>query len=154
MTASKIRRATVSDRDELANLRAALWPESSAEEHGLELDALLTTGMCGTLPLAIFVSCEEGGRLNGFVEVGLRSHADGCDESRPVGYLEGWFVTEEARRRGIGGELVHAAEEWSRGQGCREMASDALIDNTVSQQAHEKWGFVAGDRCVHFRKPL
>lgn len=154
MTTSRIRLATVSDRDELANLRAALWPESSAEEHGRELDALLSTGMSGILPLVIFVSCEESGRLNGFVEVGLRSHADGCDESQPVGYVEGWFVAEGWRGQGIGGELVRAAEDWSRAQGCREMASDALIDNTASQHAHEKLGFIAGDRCVHFRKPL
>jgi aminoglycoside 6'-N-acetyltransferase I len=89
--------------------------------------------MSGTSPMAIFVSREESGRLNRFVEVGLRSHADGCDESRPVGYVEGWFVAEGWRRQGIGGELVHTAEEWSRAQGCREMASDALIDNTVSR---------------------
>ncbi len=154
MTNSRIRRATVSDRDELANLRAALWPEDSAEEHSRELDVRLSTGMCGILPLAIFVSSEESGRLNGFVQVGLRSHADGCDETQPVGYVEGWFVAEGWRRQGIGGELVCAAEDWSRAQGCREMASDALMDNTVSQHAHEKLGFIAGDRCVHFRKPL
>jgi aminoglycoside 6'-N-acetyltransferase I len=154
VTSNTIRRAVISDRGELSQLRAALWPESSAEEHSRELDALLSSGVCGILPLAIFVSCEESGRLNGFVEVGLRSHADGCDESRPVGYIEGWFVAEGWRRQGIGGELVRAAEEWSRAQGCREMASDALIDNTVSQHVHEKLGFIAGDRCVHFRKPL
>jgi aminoglycoside 6'-N-acetyltransferase I len=154
MTTSKIRRATVSDRDELANLRMALWPESSVEEHSRKLDALLSSGMSGILPLAIFVSCEEGGKLTGFVEVGLRSHADGCDESRPVGYLEGWFVAAGWRWQGTGGELVRAAEEWSRAQGCREMASDALVDNTGSQLAHEKLGYIAVDRCVHFRKPL
>jgi aminoglycoside 6'-N-acetyltransferase I len=106
------------------------------------------------LPLAIFVSCEEDGKLIGFVEVGVRSHADGCDESRPVGYIEGWFVAARWRRQGIGGDLVRAAEEWSRAQGCREMASDALVDNTVSQHAHEKLGYMVVDRCVHFRKPL
>jgi aminoglycoside 6'-N-acetyltransferase I len=154
MTTSRIRRATVSDRDELANLRAALWPEGSADAHGRELDVILGTGMSGTLPMALFVSSEESGRINGFVEVGLRSHADGCDESRPVGYVEGWFVAEGWRRQGIGGELVRTAEEWSRAQGCREMASDALIDNAASQHAHERLGFIAGDRYVHFRKQL
>lgn len=110
--------------------------------------------MSGILPLAIFVSCEESGKLIGFVEVGLRSHADGCDEARPVGYIEGWFVAAGWQRQGIGGELLRAGEEWSRAQGCREMASDALVDNTVSQHAHEKLGYIAVDRCVHFRKPL
>lgn len=135
-------------------MRAARWPEESAEEHGRELDALLSTGVCGILPFAIFVLQDEGGELSGFVEVGLRSHADGCDESQPVGYVEGWFVAEGSRRQGIGRELVRAAEDWSRAQGCREMASDALIDNSVSQRAHERLGFIARDRCVHFRKPL
>ena len=104
--------------------------------------------------MAIFVSFDEGSALTGFLEGGLRSHADGCNPAIPVGYIEGWFVREEFRNRGVGRDLMRAAEEWALAQGCREMASDALIDNAVSQHAHEALGFEVVDRCVHFRKGL
>jgi aminoglycoside 6'-N-acetyltransferase I len=104
--------------------------------------------------MAILVSEDENGALIGFLEVGLRSHADGCDPARPVGFVEGWFVQEQFRNRGIGGGLMRSAEDWARAQGCREMASDALIDNDGSQRAHKALGFDVVDRCVHFRKVL
>ena len=92
--------------------------------------------------------------MTGFLEVGLRSHADGCDTRQPVGFVEGWFVREEHRGQGVGRELMHAAEEWARAQGCLEMASDALIDNAGSEGAHTALGFEIVDRCIHFRKAL
>jgi aminoglycoside 6'-N-acetyltransferase I len=39
--------------------------------------------------------------------------------------VEGWFVQEEFRNRGVGRELMRSAEDWPRGQGCLEVASDA-----------------------------
>jgi aminoglycoside 6'-N-acetyltransferase I len=110
--------------------------------------------MCGTLPASVFVAEDEREDLLGFLDVGLRSHADGCDPERPVGFVEGWFVREEVRGQGIGKQLMEAAEEWARKHRCREMASDALIDNATSHLAHESLGFEVVDRCVHFRKAL
>jgi aminoglycoside 6'-N-acetyltransferase I len=149
-----VRRARREDRTGLAGLRALLWPDGSVEEHLAEIDDWFATGMNGSLPSANFVSESDEGTLAGFVQAGLRSHADGCDPARPVGFIEGWFVREEYRGQGIGAELMRAAEEWSRGQRCREMASDALIDNSESLSAHEAMGFEVVDRCVHFRKSL
>jgi aminoglycoside 6'-N-acetyltransferase I len=84
----------------------------------------------------------------------LRSHADGCNPSRPVGYVEGWFVAENHRHNGIGRKLLTAAEDWARSQGCVEIASDTWIDNEVSQRVHEALGYEVVDRCVHYRKTL
>jgi aminoglycoside 6'-N-acetyltransferase I len=127
-------------------MRHALWPDSSAEGHLRELEL--------GLPVVNFVALDEREWLIGFAEAGLRSHADGCDPLRPVGYLEGWFVREEFRNRGVGRALIRAAEDWARAKGCTEMASDALIDNHRSQRAHEALGFEVVDRCVHYRKRL
>jgi aminoglycoside 6'-N-acetyltransferase I len=149
-----IRLAQPKDREQLARLREALWPESSAEEHSKELLGILDGKGFGTMPLIELVAEESSGMLLGFLEVGLRSHADGCDVSRAVGYVEGWYVAESHRKRGIGRKLMVAAEEWARSQGCVEMASDALLGNVVSEQAHHALGFAVVDRCIRFRKAL
>jgi len=154
MTSARVRAAQPADRDELAKMRRLLWPNAAAEEQLKELDDALRNGMPGTLPGVILVSQCEGGALLGFLEVGLRSHADGCDPTRPVGYVEGWFVQEAFRDQGVGKGLMRAAEDWARALGSVEMASDALIDNEGSQSAHAALGFEVVDRCVHFRKRL
>jgi aminoglycoside 6'-N-acetyltransferase I len=150
----KVRQAHPSDKDELAKLRELLWPEASIEDHGKELGSILRSRMYGTLPLTILVAQDESGALTGFIEVGLRSHADGCDPARPVGYVEGWFVPEAYRKQGIGSALMRSAEVWARDQDCLEMASDTWIDNEISLRSHQALGFEVVDRCIHFRKPL
>lgn len=133
-----------------------LWPAASAADHAAELRLLLDgrASLVVTLPITILVAVASDGKLAGFVEVDLRSHADGCDPSKPVGYVEGWYVADEYRHRGIGKKLIDAAEEWARSHGCAEIASDAVIENLVSQRAHEALGYEVVDRCVHYRKKL
>ena len=152
----RVRPARVADCDTIARMCAALWPDASAEEHGREVLQKIQGRGASTLPITIFLAevvakspAESRGshdasdaqlaktQLIGFAEVGLRSHADGCDASHAVGFLEGWYVIESWRGRGVGRSLVAAAEEWARGHGCHEMASDTWIDNEASQRAHE-----------------
>lgn len=142
------------DRKELAELRVLLWLDAQLTEQLQEVDEIVTRGTNGNLPVALLVSQDEHGALTGFLEVRLRSHADGWDPTRSVGFVEGWFVRAPFRNRGVGRELMRAAEDWARSQGCVEMASDALIENEASQHAHEPMGFDVVDRCVHFRKLL
>ncbi len=134
-------------------MRNALWPDSSVEHHEEELVPILSGKSPGIMPLVYFVA-EENGAVVGFVEVGLRSTADGCDWARAVGYIEGWYVAESHRRRGVGGQLIAAAENWAREQGCAEMASDTQIDNTQSLQAHLRLGYEIAERSILFRKSL
>jgi len=149
-----VRQARSIDVRELAELCALLWPDGSIEEHLIEVENKTASGKSGTLPVAFFVAEDPNNALAGFIEVGLRSHADGCDTTRPVGYIEGWYVREQQRHAGVGRELMRAAENWSREQGCLEVASDALIDNPLSQHAHSALGFEVVDRCIHYRKAL
>jgi aminoglycoside 6'-N-acetyltransferase I len=130
-----------------------LWPDGSLAEHAEDAAAILAGQPPSTTPLVVFVA-ETEGEVVGFVEAGLRSHADGCDPRRPVGFVEGWYVEEGHRRHGVGRALLQAAEDWARSQGCRELASDTWADNEPSQRVHEALGFEVVDRCVHYRKPL
>lgn len=148
-----VRRARAADIEALAALRAALWPEGPLAEHREEVAAILDGRPRSTLPLVVIVA-EEGADLTGFVEVGLRSHANGCDPGAAVGYVEGWFVAPLHRRKGVGRALLEAAEAWCREEGATEIASDTWIDNRASRRAHEALGFLAVDRCVNYRKPL
>ena len=92
-------------------------------------------------------------RLGAFLEASIRSHVEDC-ETDNVGYLEGWFVEFRYRRLGVGRELVRYAENWAREKGCTEMASDAEVDNLISQQAHNNLGYNETSRLVHLRKEL
>jgi aminoglycoside 6'-N-acetyltransferase I len=154
MLALSLRKSQASDWSDLIGMRASLWPDTPVEELDRELDPILQSGMSGTLPATILVAQDESGSLIGFLEVGLRSHADGCDPAHAVGYIEGWFVQETFRNHGVGKELMRAAEDWARGHGCVQMASDTWIDNEASQRAHLSLGFEVVDRCVNFRKAL
>lgn len=146
----QVRQASPSDLDAIVDLCCLLWPDAPREEHAEEISPILATNLCGTLPAAVFLTADN----TGFLQVGLRSHADGCDPAQPVGFIEGLYVREEARKHGIARTLLQAAEEWSRNQGAKEMASDTWIDQAVSIHAHQAMGFEIVDRCVHFRKLL
>jgi|SRR5215469_891127 len=154
MNEVRIRTATPADCHQLSCLREALWPESSAKQHAIELTSLVKEKKNGTMPLVVFVAEAVSGLLIGFLEAGLRSHADGCDPKHPVGFVEGWFVSESQRGKGIGALLLAAAEDWARSHGCIEIASDTWIDHTLSQRVHEALKFEVVDRCVHYRKAL
>jgi aminoglycoside 6'-N-acetyltransferase I len=154
MHSVQIRLAVPADSPQLSRLLEALWPEAPAAEHARDIAPILAGAPLGTLPLVIFVAEESGGVLQGFLEVGLRSHADGCDPRLPVGFVEGWFVIESHRAQGVGARLLAVAEDWARSHGCVEMASDTWLDNEVSQRVHEALKFDVVDRCVHYRKAL
>ena len=148
-----IRKGLPDDSAALVGMRCELWPDGTGDEHRVEADAILAGHPHSTMPLVVFVA-EAERTLVGFVEVGLRSHADGCDAARPCAFVEGWFVAKEWRHRGVGRALIAAAEAWSIEQGCREIASDTWIDADESQKAHRALGFEVVDRCVNFRKSL
>lgn len=151
-----IRPAQLSDLEQLSGMCEALWPTSPAEEHAKEVRLILggNASLVLTMPLSIFVAEETDGMLVGFVEVDVRSHADGCNPSKSVGYIEGWYVAEQYRQQGVGRKLLTKAEEWARYHNCVEIASDATIENERSQRAHEALGYQVVDRCVHYRKDL
>jgi aminoglycoside 6'-N-acetyltransferase I len=149
----RVRLGMPADAETVARQFLALWPDGTLDEQRAEAETILSGIPPSTLPLVVLVA-EAGGEVVGFIEVGLRSHADGCDGRHPVGFVEGWFVAPEHRGNGVGRALMRAAEDWARSQGCREMASDTWLESEPSQRAHLALGFEVVDRCVHFRKVI
>lgn len=133
-------------------MRQALWPDAEASELTADARRYFEDPRFRVFLERVLVA-QQSGEIVGMIELSLRSVADGCTSS-PVPYIEGWFVAEHARRKGIGRALVQAAEEWARVQGATEIASDIDIENRVSEDAHKKLGFEEVDRTVSFRKSL
>lgn len=146
-----VRPVTPADRDRWVAMRHALWPDAERDELGAEADAYLRGE--GFMLEAVLVAADAGGALVGFAEVSLRPYAEGCTTS-PVAYLEGWYVEPAHRGRGAGRALVAAAEAWARTRGCREFASDALVENVASARAHAALGFEEVEQIRCFRKDL
>jgi aminoglycoside 6'-N-acetyltransferase I len=144
-----IRPLVLADLPAWKRMRVQLWPNLTPADNDADYANMLSPAR----RCSVFVAESDEGRLSGFVEVSLRDTADGCDSS-PVGYVEGWFVEQAFRGKGIGRALVASAEAWARSFGCTEMASDALIDNIDSQRAHARLGYAEVDRMVSFRKSL
>ena len=137
------------DLPEWLRMRRALWPEIAEDDEAADAEAWLAWPNA-----VVLVAVRPDGRgLAGFAELATRPYAEGCDTG-PVAYLEGWYVDPDVRRRGVGAALIRAGESWARARGYRELASNALLDNTVSHQAHEALGFSEVERTVHFRKDL
>lgn len=139
-----IREVQATERHEYQRMRLTLWPDCDDSD----IDPWFARDDAQT-----FVAVRADGALCGFVEAGTRPYADGCDSS-PVGYVEGWWVAEDVRKTGVGRALLDAAEAWARGRGYSEIASDALLENTVSHEAHESCGYAEVERLVVFRKSL
>lgn len=146
----RIRPVRPEDRDGWAAMRRTLFGDFDPPE----IDGFLATGRFdGFDRCAVFVAQTPGGALVGFAEASARPYAEGC-ETTPVGYLEGWFVEEGWRGRGVGAKLVRAVEDWARAQGLTEIASDADIANHASHKAHAALGFQEAERIVCFAKAL
>lgn len=149
-----VRPVSVADRDAWVRMRTSLWPDG-AEDHASEVDAFLAGDVRRVFPSGegVVLVAVVDGRPVGFLELGLRSVADGCLTS-PVGYLEGIRVDPEVRRRGVGRRLVDAGEAWARERGCSEMGSDALLENHASHAWHAALGYREVDRQVTFRREI
>lgn len=143
-----IRAACQKDLPDVVRLAFCLWPGHKPEELHEECADLLQKGalfaLYGTpdgLPVA-FAQCQ------------LRHDYVEGTESSPVGYLEGIYVDPAFRGKGVARELLHFCEDWARGQGCREFASDCELTNTESLHFHLHTGFLEANRIICFCKKL
>lgn len=97
---------------------------------------------------------DDNGSAIAFMNLSLRSEYVPGATQNPVAYIEGIYVLDEYRNQGVGTALIKFAEQWAIEHRCVELASDALIENTVSYEFHTKVGFREVERVVFFIKPV
>lgn len=142
----KIRVATLEDAQKVAGLAIQMWKSHTLEELTQEFYDYMSKGN-GIVFLAMADGCAVG-----FAQCGLRhDYVEGTDSS-PVGYLEGIFVKEEYRKRGLARDMLVACQKWAKEQGCTEFASDCELDNEDSLKFHLKMGFKEANRIICFTK--
>lgn len=144
-----VRALAESDLNEWLRLRTLLWDGTHRDDHEREMLDIIEDAESQQ----VFVAERDSIGLVGFLEASIRPYVEDCFTDQ-VGYLEGWFVEEGYRLRGIGGALVRAAESWATEKGCTEMASDAEFGNDLSLSAHRKLGYAETSRLIHLRKEL
>lgn len=101
----------------------------------------------------VFLAFDENEEATGFAEVALRNLVDGCLTS-PVGYLEAIYVATEGRGAGLGRQLLDAAINWARTQGCTEFATDSDLKDESAQRFHLAMGMKETYRIVQFRREI
>jgi aminoglycoside 6'-N-acetyltransferase I len=144
----KLERVTGATLDEWTALRAELWPHETKADLEQQARDLLSRDA------VTFLLRDDAGAAIAMAEATLRrDYVNGCSTS-PVAFLEGIYVRPAWRRQGAARQLCRAVEAWGRERGCREFASDALIDNETSHRMHEALGFEERERVVCYCKPL
>lgn len=143
-----IRKAETKDIGALGELASRLWPHHSPEEMAGEYRELMEYGEA-----ACFLAFLDGAAV-GFAQCQLRHDYVEGTSSSPVGYLEGIYVEDSARNRGLAGKLLAACENWARQMGCLEFASDCELDNRGSLAFHLRLGFEEAGRIICFTKKL
>lgn len=142
----KIQSVTLQELTTLSFLAQKLWPHHHESELYKEFKEFLSTGV-------VFAAWDNN-EMIGFAQCSLRhDYVEGCSYD-PVGYLEGIFVLEEYRQKGISRQLLSVCEAWAKKQGCREFASDCELDNTQSLSFHLACGFEETNRIICFKKTL
>ena len=143
-----IRRAGAQDARLAAKLAVKMWTSHTLAEMTQEFEALIANPEC-----AVFLAIEEGEAV-GFAQCQLRRDYVEGTETSPVGYLEGIFVEDAYRRRGLSKALLSACEGWAKEMGCSEFASDCELENEESLAFHLALGFEEANRIICFAKKL
>jgi aminoglycoside 6'-N-acetyltransferase I len=131
-------------------LRLALWPHVDSDHHLAEMRSFVSQPD----RFVQYIAYDTASLPVGLVEASIRTDYVNGAESTPVAFLEGIYVVPAARRRGVARSLVSVVENWALSHNCTELASDALIQNSISHSFHRAAGFEETERVVYFRKVL
>lgn len=140
-----IRQARVQDLDQVYGLLSLLFDASNPQTLRAECQKSLAE------PEAAFFLALEDSKALGVAHISIRhDYVEGASTDTACAYLEAIYVRPERRLQGLGGALVSGCRQWAVRQGCRQLASDALLDNEDSLHFHLKLGFREVARLIHF----
>ena len=143
------RHATIGDIERVTELAHLLWSDTPYEELR---DEVIETVQRNTEVIIIALTGEY---CIGFAHCALRyDYVEGTSGLGNVGYLEGIYVREKYRDRGIARMLCETCGDWAKQNGCTEFASDCEIDNIDSYRFHLSIGFTEVNRIICFVKNL
>ena len=148
----KISAISPADFEDWLTLALELWPEEEDSDRQDMRDNLMA--ILKDENQTSWLVRNGSGEAIAFMDLSLRhDYVPGATQS-PVTYVEGIYVRPQYRHQGLGTALIQWAQQWAQQQGCTELASDALIENTGSYQFHTQLGFKEVERVVCFIKPL
>jgi aminoglycoside 6'-N-acetyltransferase I len=145
-----IERCNSLDQPGWLEFRMALWPDADADDHR----GYMAISLAQPERFLQLMMYDENRLAVGFIEGSIRGDYVNGTETSPVGFVEGVYVAPAWRRKGVARRLYEAIGDWAQARGCRELASDALLDNEASQRAHRALGFEETERVVYFSKKL
>ena len=140
--------ATKDSIEPWVQLGLLLWPDHSFDE----MKEIFLRVLYAERETAFL--CRVGQEYVGFINVSIRiDYVEGSDSS-PVGFVEGIYVKDSYRKRGIAKRLIKKGEEWARDKGCTQMGSDIEEHNTESYDFHTSVGFQEANRIICFIKDI
>lgn len=143
-----IKKACIEDCNIISHLAIKLWSKHSIDDLMDEFKDILTSTKS-----VIYIYFDEIDAI-AFAQCQLRyDYVEGTENS-PVGYLEGIYVEEEYRQKGIASRLLKKCEKWSKSIGCKEFASDCELENLESFNFHLSLGFHEVNKIICFTKKL
>ncbi|MEJ6527192.1 aminoglycoside 6'-N-acetyltransferase [Exiguobacterium sp. USCH10] len=144
----KIEYATPSNQEALVQLMHELWPDAPIEELRMEVKLGLASKK-----MHYFIASSDTKAI-GFCQLSFRHDYVPGSTTSPTAYVEGIYVVESERQRGVAARLIDAASMFAARHGCIELASDTELENESSQQFHKKIGFKEVERVVTYIKKL
>lgn len=132
---------------ELIEMGVDLWKEDYTAE---KLKSIFSDILNSNKYKVLLYSLNE--IIAAFIMLSIRTDYVEGSESSPTGYIEGIYVKQEFRKGGIAKKLFIEGEKWLKEKGCKQVGSDAYIDNKVSYDFHTAIGFKEAGKLVAFIK--
>jgi len=140
-----IRSARNYDAPALAELCGELGYPATRQQVVARLAAIETRAASRVL-----VAEDAQGTVVGWIHMAMEAHLldDGVAE------ISAFVVAESARNRGVGAELLRAAECWAQARGATRLRVRSRVERERAHRFYERVGYVPGKTQHVFAKPL